>query len=166
MKYQQFIIIFALLLNSLLFADDPINKFVPPEPLVGTDSLENIFSYPITLKKFYYEGAFKIKLDIDNEGIIESLIYEPLFKSQFSNMDSIIIKITKSKLQSIKWKPAKYNGKDVSSFVDIPVIFLLKNNSSGVNRYYRDKWSYDMNKNYIHSPILIENQKPTIVRCK
>ena len=161
-----FCLIFTIALQTAILADPPNDKFIPPEPLIGIDSLSNIFHYPITLQKVFYEGAFRIKIIIDDEGKMESLQFDPLFKEQFSSMDSLMIRVTTPKLKSLEWKPAQYDGINVTSYLEIPVIFLLKNNSYGINMYYLDNWSYESGKSYIHKPILVENLKPTIVRCR
>jgi len=167
MKYYVSILVtIFILIDSFAFSDNPDDNFLAPEPMIGIDSLRKIFIYPDLFVNAFYETAFKITIQIDSIGNCQSFHCKPLFKEHLSDIDSSIIAIAKPKLISLKWKPAKYANKPVPSFIDMPVIFILKNNFEGLNHYYRENSSYPLNKEYILSPILISAIEPIFVICK
>jgi len=133
------IILFFLLLTSSFFAqnkfenvyfianlphkDSSTNTYAEPE--IGWDGFCNMIKYPDKELANNIETEFNLSVSFDTVGNIKQINYIGFADSSsfFPSLQNII--------RSIKWKPAKLNGKSRESMIVLPFAFYIKryNNS-------------------------------------
>ena len=92
----------------------------PPEPIGGFAAIQKNLVYPDIARKAGVEGTVTIQARIDENGeITDTRILVPLGNSGCNEAAIEAIK-------SVKWKPAKYQGKGVAVWVSVPVRFKLQ----------------------------------------
>jgi len=91
----------------------------PPKPIGGYKLIQKNLIYPELAQKAGIEGQVTVYARIDENGdVIDTKILVPLGKSGCNEAAVTAIK-------SVKWKPARANGKPVTVWVSVPVKFKL-----------------------------------------
>ncbi|MBN2414066.1 TonB family protein [candidate division KSB1 bacterium] len=104
--------------------DDNQEKFTAydeaPKPVDGFAAVQKNLVYPEIARKAGIEGRVVVNIHIDENGnVTETEIMQSLGDN---GCDESAI----NALKSVKWEPAKQDGKPVSVWIGIPVVFKLK----------------------------------------
>lgn len=91
----------------------------PPTPVGGFREIQKNLAYPEAARKAGIEGKVIVHLQINAEGNVSEA---KILKSLGSGCDEAAI----DALKSVTWTPAQSDGKPVSVWVAIPVVFKLK----------------------------------------
>ncbi len=98
-------------------------KFVeydkPPQPDGGFKAIQSNLAYPGKAKNAGVEGRVVVNIHIDEYGNVTEA---EILKSLDSACDESAI----NAMKSVMWEPAKKDGKPVSVWIGVPVVFKLK----------------------------------------
>jgi len=93
-------------------------KFDTP-PTIDVNQIQEKLVYPETLLNAGIEGKVFMKVLIDIEGEVEDILIEESDNNMF----------TKAAIEAVKQAdatPAKFDGKPINAWLDIPVLFRLR----------------------------------------
>ncbi len=107
-----------LKVNRKTFTQTQLPDDTPPKPIDGFDAIKRNIEYPISERAAGIQGKVVIRVVVDDMGNISS--YQVL-KSPSKKLAKAAYKAIKS----VKWVPAKQNGKPISVWVTIPIYFKL-----------------------------------------
>jgi hypothetical protein len=149
MKFKDKVIILNLFIFNLFSQTIYTSNYILPEPINGFNSIQDSISYPELSLKLGAESAFRANVNIDTSGNVTDISFNPISQNNFSQIDSIFITYVQLKLNRIKWVPAKFNGKIITSKISFPFIFLIMqgndiiNHHLNINRYYLTNLEFD-----------------------
>jgi TonB family protein len=90
-----------------------------PEPIGGLEAIQKNLVYPELAQKAGVEGTVAVQVRIDENGeVVDTKVLKPLGNSGCNEAAVAAIK-------SVKWKPAKIDGKPIAVAVAVLVIFKL-----------------------------------------
>jgi len=105
----------------VLFINFGKGQFLPePHPAIGWNALKNTIKYPENYQRALANGYADVTVQIDSLGRIEDI-------QVFTNLP-LFSESIKSAFRQTKWVPAKQNGKNINSSVNLFIHFLIKNN--------------------------------------
>jgi len=105
--------------------------FVFPSPKIGWDSLKNTFVYPELARRAGVRGYYEIRMTIDSAGnIIKLTTYNDILEYPPKSDTTMMSIMLEGKLRAVKWNPATLNGKPVTKTFIIPLLFLIKYDTS------------------------------------
>jgi TonB family protein len=100
------------------FTDSVVSrKFISPAPVIGWDSLLHTITYPELCRRANIEGKGTVRVTIDTNGTIASIVFKDLVELF---QDSI-----KSAFERTAWSPGLYDGRPKSIEIMVPVEFYL-----------------------------------------
>jgi len=93
----------------------------PPEPIGGFTAIQKNLVYPELARKAGIEGTVVVMAQISENGdVLKTNIHRSL--GEDNGCDEAAIEA----IRSIKWTPAKYEGKPVAVWISVPVKFRLR----------------------------------------
>ncbi len=108
----------VLVSNKSRLPEDFVPFDVPPQPVGGFAQIQKNLVYPQSAINAGIQGKVYIDINFDEKGqIVDTKIAQSLNKE----CDQAAI----NAIKAVKWEPAKNDGKPVSVWITIPVVFKL-----------------------------------------
>jgi hypothetical protein len=96
-----------------------------PVPSIGWDSLKARIIYPDLFFRADIEGAFRVRINLDNSGNPNNIkvTYLNGISSEISKTDSILVKVIIKAFEGVKWSHSKLE-------FSIPVLFVIQSSKN------------------------------------